>query len=597
VLGLACLLALSPSAGAHEAIPLKVLYAGHLGTAREKEFAGFLEQHFRQVDRVALDTFTDAKAAGHDVVIFDWDWVLPRDSSGKVIQPITRLLGPKGASVSESYDRPTVVIGAGGQAPIRKLQLKIDPLCICLGPVAHGIASGHEIFRSPNQVELTIEDYPTPPHYRGVTSGQPIGKTLKVWRVQTKEYPDVDYGLVSNPWDFEASPDAEVIASGINEKTPRSVALGRQGNYFLWGFSAPPSAMTDEARKCFVNVVCYIKKFDGQRPIVRKVEREFSRDWALMLSHNLATLFDEKTFINSLPEVIRKDPALVARQRRASLAVVGMVFPEVVRKQCGTDAQKYIAWVQDNFEWLRPGDNNRSDLPQINADEDAKLAGPSNRTIEALESWVKLLERNERADVALRLLKRYTGEQFADAKSWRSWLDKNRDCLFFDEVGGFVFRVAPPGLTAPPRLARTPLSSLEPTHRKPVAAEAEIEPERAHAGESVTLVVRVAIAPGWHVTAARGSQGPEVTTSLNVKLAKGLEAEGDWTYPEPTPASEGRLTYDGLVEFRRGLRIAKDAPAGKVAVSCAIRYQACDVFSCRAPAEEILDAKVVVDSR
>jgi hypothetical protein len=28
--------------------------------------------------------------------------------------------------------------------------------------------------------------------------------------------------------------------------------------------------MTPEARKCFVNAVCYIKKFDGQKPIVRK---------------------------------------------------------------------------------------------------------------------------------------------------------------------------------------------------------------------------------------------------------------------------------------------------------------------------------------
>src|SRR4051794_35034881 len=137
LLGLTSVLALPATARADEPIPLTILYAGHPGTDREKDFAGFLEKHFRKVDRVALDRFTDAQAEGHDVVVFDWDSVLPRDAGGKVIEPLERLLMPKGAKVSESYDRPTVVIGAGGQNAIRPLRLKIDSLCICLGPVAH----------------------------------------------------------------------------------------------------------------------------------------------------------------------------------------------------------------------------------------------------------------------------------------------------------------------------------------------------------------------------------------------------------------------------------------------------------------------------
>ncbi len=596
LLGLTFLLTTSTPARADEPIPLTILYAGHLGTDREKDFAGFLETQFRKVDRVALDRFTDDQAEGHDVVVFDWDSILPRDASGKVIQPIDRLLYPRGAKVSESYDRPTVVIGAGGQHPIRRLRLKLDNLCICLGPVAHGIASGHEVFRSPNPVELKLEDYPTPPHYRHLTSGRPVGKTIKVWRVQTKR-PGVDYGLVCSPWDFESSPDAEVIASGVNEKTPRSVAIGRQGNFFFWGFSASPRDMTPEARKAFVNAVCYIKKFDGRRPIVHKAEKDFSREWALMYAHSLTNVFDEDAFARSLPEDLRSDPAQVKRQRDMYLKQVEFFFPGEVRRRCGTDAAKYIAWVRDNYESIRPGESEHPDPPQIGVDEDAKALGTSNRKVESLDAWIHRLERKDRAEVALRLLERYTGERFTDARSWRSWLDANRDRLFFDEAGGFVFRVAPKGLTTPPRLPRTPLSTLEPTPRHPVAAEAEFEPGKARPGGSVWLVVRVATAPGWHITAAKGSLGREVATSLELKLPKGFEADSDWSLPEPTPGSGGRLTYDGSFAFRRRIRLAADVPSGPAVASCTLRYQACDAFSCRAPDEETLRADLSVSAR
>ena len=173
-------------------------------------------------------------------------------------------------------------------------------------------------------------------------------------------------------------------------------------------------------------------------------------------AHNLRVVFDEDAFVQSLPESVAKDPVRAKRLYQGSLRLVDRFFSEGVRKQCGTDAEKYIAWVRDNYEWLRPGAA-ASDLPEIAIDEDAKALGQSNRKAESLDAWVKLLERKEQSEVALRVLKRYTSESFDDATSWRKWLDGNRDRLFFDEVGGYGFRVAPKGLTAPPRLARTPL--------------------------------------------------------------------------------------------------------------------------------------------
>ena len=74
------------------------------------------------------------------------------------------------------------------------------------------------------------------------------GENLKVWKVETKSFPAIDPGLVYHPYGFEDSPDAELIASGLNSKDPHAIALARQGNFFLWGFSASPSDMTFDAQ-------------------------------------------------------------------------------------------------------------------------------------------------------------------------------------------------------------------------------------------------------------------------------------------------------------------------------------------------------------
>src|SRR5262249_23232709 len=111
---------------------------------------------------------------------------------------------------------------------------------------------------------------------------------------------------------------------GLNSKGPNSVALARHGNFFLCGFSAPPKDMTPEARKYFVNAVCYIKKFDGQKPIVRKSGN--GREWALLYS-SYVKQFGDQDFIKDL-------------------------FPEDVRRRFGKDPEKYIKYYTENLEYL-----------------------------------------------------------------------------------------------------------------------------------------------------------------------------------------------------------------------------------------------------
>ena len=245
--GLVVLLPLVAVVKGDEPAGLRILYAGNSGSDRAQDFTGFLRQSFQQVDTTDYSAFDEEQAKGYDVVLFDWTTVYPRDSDGRVVDNFGKLNWPKVPKLSERYDSPTILIGAAGQRVVDRQRLKINHLCFCLGSSAHGLAPSHDIFQKPLKVNLVFDEIPTPPQYFAASAGSPIGQTIRVWRVQTKDFPEIDPGLVSDPYGFEDSPDAEIISAGLNSKGPYSVALGRQGNFFLWGFSASPRDMTPEA--------------------------------------------------------------------------------------------------------------------------------------------------------------------------------------------------------------------------------------------------------------------------------------------------------------------------------------------------------------
>jgi hypothetical protein len=440
------------------------------------------------------------------------------------------------------------------------LRLKINWLCQCLDDAAHGMSPSHEIFQKPLKVDVPFEDYAVPPNYRDWLGGDRLGSTIKVWKVQTRKFPDIDPGMVSDPYGFADSPDAEVISSGLNSKGPESVALGRQGNFFLWGFAASPNDMTLEARKCFVNAVCYIRKFDGRRPFVRKTA--FGRRWALVYAHDAEKYFDARFFKDEVPEDLRR--------------------------RFGKDNAKYIQYYTENLEYLRPAGH-----LSFAVDEDVKGLGLSNRKAELLDACVSMLERGDRPDLARRLLERYTTERFADATAWRKWLETNRRRLFFTDTGGFKFLVAPESLIGSlgrPADDATP----EPDSRNPVVARAELSPMKLYPGQEATLILRVETAPTWHIYAIEGSGGPGIATTIKVMPPRGVEAEGDWSCPKAIKTSDGQMAYEGKIEFRRTLRVGADAAPGPIEIACELGYQACDPRSCRAPAKMELIAKAEI---
>ena len=419
----------------------------------------------------------------------------------------------------------------------------------------------HEVFQTPFKVDLRFDDHAVPSNYRLWPGGENLGSTIKVWKVQTKSFPEIDPGLVSDPYGFADSPDAEVIASGLNSKGPDSVTLGRHGNFFLWGFSASPSDMTPEARKCFVNAVCYIKKFDGQKPLVRRSHED--RQWAFIYMGYIDQVGDSDRFLNQL-------------------------FPENLRKRFGKDKARYVAYYRENLEYLRPAS------PGYDVDEDVRSLGLSNRKVQLLDKCVAMLEQGDRPDLARRILTRYTTVSFADAKGWRSWLDANRDRLFFTDVGDFKFMVAPDSLVRTTSRSDAEATPKEPDARHPVVATAELKPAMVQAGETLELVIRVKTAPTWHIYAVGGSNGPGIPTSLKVTLPKGVVVEGEWACPEPIKGTDGQMIHEGSFEFRHRLRVDADAKRGPMEVACELGYEACDPSACRPPARITLKAQAEV---
>jgi len=219
-------------------------------------------------------------------------------------------------------------------------------------------------------------------------------------------------GVVSRSWGFDDSPDAEVLVAGYNlGKENGAVAVGRHGNILQWGFSAPPSKMTDGGRKFFLNCVCYISKFDGKGALIRRQSSDRFEPVRLAMA---MSYIKDKSFFS------------------------GTFSPEIGKKYDG-HWRGLMKYYQDNYELIY-----RDKVYRI--DRELKSLGiDTNRKVETLEKLIALLQDEEKAGIARKLLSRYTVESFDRPEEWQAWFAKNRDGIYFSDVGGYKFRVVPEG--------------------------------------------------------------------------------------------------------------------------------------------------------
>jgi hypothetical protein len=250
---------------------------------------------------------------------------------------------------------------------------------------AHAESLNHEVHRTPLAVQPVFEYRKTPDNYRRTYVGpDKLPGQIKVWRVQNTQRGNV----VAWGSGFEDSPDAEILAIGFNHgKAYGDVGIGRQANVLQWGYSDPPSQMTEAGRRLFLNCIHYIQRFDGKAPLVRQ-------------------------------QIVGRTTALLSR-------------PDGVR----ADYRENLELIYWDKGWR--------------IDTDLKTLGlTSNRKVESLRRLIELLDDAQHAATARKLLSRYTECSFETPAQWRQWFEENRDRFYFTDVGGYKFKVAPPGYLA-----------------------------------------------------------------------------------------------------------------------------------------------------
>jgi hypothetical protein len=137
-----------------------------------------------------------------------------------------------------------------------------------------------------------------------------------------------------------------------------------------------------------------------------------------------------------------------------------------------------------------------------------------------------------------------------------------------------------------------------PDQHSPVTATLRTDKNAVRVGESFTVTVDVQIAPGWHIYAIDRPTGLALPTKIRLELPGGLESAGAWTSPEPalddSSAGEPAFVYHGTASFQQTIRVKQRAPAGPMVIPLEFRYQVCDRFSCRAPADLKLQTEIRV---
>jgi hypothetical protein len=278
-----------------------------------------------------------------------------------------------------------------------------------MADAAHVGSFEHEIFSKPFKVNPPVETRETPDNYRRFPGGE-LPDQMKIWLVQKT---DKKYGsVVARSYGFTDSPDAEALVLGFNRgKEYGAVGISRHGNFLQWGYWAPPSKMTEDGKKLFINCICYIHKFDGKAPLVRRSNSH--RVNAIRLAALINAIKDE-TFFSS-------------------------TFPVNLKKEYEGNPDGLVAYYRKDFELTY-----RDKVFLIDS-ELKSLGFESNRKIETLEKLIALLKDDSKANTARLLLNRYTNQSFQNPDQWQSWCDNNKERIYFTDVGGYKFLVVPEG--------------------------------------------------------------------------------------------------------------------------------------------------------
>lgn len=132
------------------------------------------------------------------------------------------------------------------------------------------------------------------------------------------------------------------------------------------------------------------------------------------------------------------------------------------------------------------------------------------------------------------------------------------------------------------------LSCAEPTEQEPVTLNAGLLAEK----DSIAVIVKVKMAPGWHIYQYVPSNMPYIPIELLLKLPDGMQAVGKWEKAKPFPSANdpGVLIYENEAWFVQKVVRSSKAAAG-ITIQTGLYYQTCDLKQCLPPVEKMFDLK------
>lgn len=427
-------------------------------------FVAYLKNYFTTVEDVDARNYKTEMSADYDVTIFDqtiepWKPQVREMVDGNMKYEPAKYL-------TEDFEHATIFIGHTASVMGQSVGTKLDWLCLCLDADAHHLMTNHPIFKGPFPVELTFETKPTPKDIFHYPSGKNVPKEIPMWRVQKEGYTEgkgYRVGMVSRSDGFLDSPDTEYISSGVNTKDVGAVAIGRHGNFFMWGFSGSPDYMTDEAKQVFANAIVYMKQFKGQKPIARKYnDRIATKDFVdnIIGRLNEDSFKDIKDYYEQINEQMIESVRKL-KEKRGNGETLTEMEESMIKMQSNPmpipSWEQYVQQISGAFfkpeyvnnvealnQFLRENRKYMFSEPEgfysLQIDEDLKKLGIGNDEKSMFPVCIKLLKDHSKSEIAKRILKQYTGMEKTQ-KEWRQWYKKNRDKLFFTESGGYKWLI------------------------------------------------------------------------------------------------------------------------------------------------------------
>lgn len=130
------------------------------------------------------------------------------------------------------------------------------------------------------------------------------------------------------------------------------------------------------------------------------------------------------------------------------------------------------------------------------------------------------------------------------------------------------------------------LECTEPDNENPVTLNAKLLAEQ----DSIAVMVKVRMAPGWHIYQYVPSTMPYIPIEHILKLPEGLVPVGKWEISKPFPSANdpGVLIYEKEAVFIHKV-FRQAAAAGPI--QAGLYYQTCDLHQCLPPVEKIFELK------